>query len=231
MQKKKRHYFIGDFALQNETVVVTDPEVLHQWNRVLRFAPGEEVMLSDGKGACAPGKIIALEKKSATVARESLVASIAPPPLVLSCAMIRKERFEWMLEKAVEVGVTAIVPLETARTVRFPWKPERFRTIMKEAAEQSEHAWLPELHEPVSFKAAVKSVPKEQEKLLCDPSGMPLTSGKRPPGGTALFIGPEGGWDEKEIEEARAVGCELVRIGDAIYRTETAALLACFLRP
>ena len=150
----KIHRFIGDFDLSPHTVIVNNVALLHQWLRILRFAVGENVILCSGNRHEILGRIIALSKHEASIEVIERRVNEAEPQreVTLYCAILKRENFELAVQKAVEVGVTRIVPVRSHRTVKLNVKQERLLTIIKEAAEQSGRGILPILEEPKVFR-------------------------------------------------------------------------------
>jgi 16S rRNA (uracil1498-N3)-methyltransferase len=135
------------------------------------------------------------------------------------------------VEKATELGVAALVPVWTARTQVERLNLDRLRAHAVEAAEQSERLSVPELRSPVRLEQVLAAWPAERRLMLCDESGKgePLSQAamRLPPGPTALLVGPEGGFDETELD---AVGnlsfVTRIGLGPRVLRAETAALAA-----
>jgi len=142
------------------------------------------------------------------------------------------DRFEWFLEKATEVGVSAIVPLETEHSERRVFKPERAGKVITAAMKQSLKAYRPELHPLTPFREAAAR-PFEGRKFIahCAPALSPagkiyLPATLRKGESALVFIGPEGDFSDAEIAFARANGFEEITLGTQRLRTETAAVVA-----
>ena len=143
---------------------------------------------------------------------------------------MKKENFEIAVQKAVEVGVKEIVPIITARTVKFGLNKERLEKIIKEAAEQSGRGILPNLNEAIDFdKAIIEAKNKNEVNLFFQigypPLGHSMSKFKK----IGVFVGPEGGWTEEETKIAQSNGFTLVGLGKTILRAETAAIIASYL--
>ena len=142
------------------------------------------------------------------------------------------ERFEWFLEKATEVGVTAVVPLETEHSERRVFKPERGEKVVTAALKQSLKAYRPVLHPLTPFREAVLSAPEGRKFIAhCAPAQSPagktyLARTLRPGETATVFIGPEGDFSPGEIAFALTNGFEEITLGRQRLRTETAALAA-----
>ena len=226
-KRKKIHRFFFPFESGAKSVLMNDPELVHQFCSVLRFKLGEQVMLVHEKNQ-ALASVAKISKKEVLLDVLS-VENVASEPLkkiVAYISMFKKEPFEWMLEKLTELGVSEIVPMETARTIRFPWKPLRYRTIIKEAAEQSGRGIIPFLSEPISYKEALKHASKNESNYIFELDVPALKTSKSKTIG--YFIGPEGGFDESEINAAEAAGIQTAGLGKLTLRAETAAIVAAF---
>ena len=130
-------------------------------------------------------------------------------------------------QKGTEVGLSGFYPVLSARSVKKDFNKERAEKIICEAAEQSGRAVLPQVHDVLDFKAALEFVQKERlAGVIADPNSKKhiLETLKEPT--MALFIGPEGGWTEEEISEAKECGFKAVSLGKLNLRSETAAIIA-----
>ena len=211
---------------------------------VLRLPVGSTLLLFDGSGAEANGRILHLAKQSLTLVIGE--HRVFPPPLseiVLYSALIRPQRFEWLLEKATELGVSVIQPLLTThanvRAVEFgAEKSGRWRRIIIEASEQSGRLTVPDLRPPRHFAEAISAcagmilIGAEQERHRAPGVTGTLHSAAwwreptTPIPPISVFIGPEGGWTAEEITRASASGAHIVSFGPHILRAETAGIAA-----
>lgn len=230
----KVHRFIGAFGLTDKETFLTDAELVHQITKVLKLQKGEAVVLSDGQGTERFGKIKNIGRSQVVVEFEEEIKrnKIKGPEVVLYLAILKKENFELVAQKATEVGVSAIVPIITERTVKLNLQSERIRKIIKEAAEQSGRNSLPELLPTTSFLESLAQLPQGEEKWFLDIEGESLSSvsrTKKTKNRIHVFIGPEGGWSPEEKREAKKKGCEIISMGDLTLRGETAAIIASYL--
>ena len=224
--RKKIHRFFLDFDASARSLVVADPDLVHQWTKVLRFAPGEVIQLFSN-GLEIEGTIVKMFDGKIELKLGTAHQALAEPSRKLTAyvSMFRKEPFEWLLEKLTEVGVSVIVPIESARTIRFPWRPDRFKSILKESAEQSGRGVVPSLEELMKFSEVIARA-KNDHIYLFEIGGVKI---KKPTASAVSFlIGPEGGWSSQEIESAKSAGIHVVGLGNQILRAETAALLAAY---
>lgn len=199
----------------------------HHAVRVVRVRPGEEIELFDGKGHAAHGRVTEIGRDALHVEIDRHIASRESPVRIhLAAAIIQIDKFELVLQKATELGVASIVPLVTdrieVRPERYRGKAARWEKIVFEAVKQSGRAVVPPVNEPLTFEAAVKNA---SMKLFFDadeePDPTPDSIGE-----VTIFIGPEGGWSEREIAAARASGCIFQRLGPRRLRAETASVCA-----
>ena len=205
--------------------------------RVLRAEPGQQYEISDGGGVYL-AEIAAVERER--VIFRIIEALEAPPPpvqLTIFAALIKFDRFEWLVEKATELGVTAIVPVNAARSEKglveaARKRAERWRRIARESSQQARRLGPPEIGEPQTLAAAI-GAPAGLRYFLDEKPGTPPLAGVIPlPGerrgsdSVALLTGPEGGWTDAERAAATAAGWAPVSLGPLVLRAETAAIAA-----
>jgi 16S rRNA (uracil1498-N3)-methyltransferase len=205
--------------------------------RVLRAEPGQQYEISDGAGAYL-AEIASVEKDRVSF---RVVAAIETPPLTvrltLFIALIKFDRFEWLAEKATELGVSAIVPVNAARSEKglleaARKRADRWRRIVHESSQQSRRLAAPEIGAPQALSAAIADRTALRYFLDEKPGTTPLLAAIPPPAArkasdsVALLIGPEGGWTDAERTAAIAAGWLPVSLGPLILRAETAAIAA-----
>lgn len=199
---------------------------------VLRLRKGDTVRVFDGEGRELTCEIAEIGKKQTNL---HLIEETAPPSpesslrLTLAAAMLKGEKFDTVVQKAVELGVSRLVPLGTIRcavksgdsTTRL----DRWRKIMLEALKQSGRATLMEISAPIEFRKFLASHKKGDGRfvLFSERGGSRLPTVGQSKGITAV-VGPEGGWEDSELEAARAASVEIVTLGGRILRAETAAI-------
>ncbi len=215
--------------------------LLHQLGAVLRLAPGDQILLLDNAGSLYPTEILRLDRNGGEGIVLGQKAALGEPPISLSlylCAL-KADKFEWVLQKGVEIGVNRFVPVISSRTIVRPaqkitGKYERWRAIIREAAEQCGRGRLPELAAPLGWSAAVKQssglrlMPWEERGADAMTLGAALAVADVA-AACSLLIGPEGGIDDAEAAQAVAAGWQAVSLGPRILRAETAALTAAGL--
>jgi 16S rRNA (uracil1498-N3)-methyltransferase len=208
--------------------------------RVLRAEPGQQYEISDGAAAYLAE--IAVVEKERVVFR--VVAALDPPPatlrLTLCAALVKFDRFEWMVEKATELGVAAIVPVNAARSEKglveaARKRAERWRRIAHESCQQARRLGPPEINGPVPLGVALTLDTGLRYFLDEQPGAPPLLAAIPPPPERrateplTLLTGPEGGWTDAERAAAIAAGWAPVSLGPLILRAETAAIAAAAL--
>ena len=220
---------MGDFDLSQDRVHVADAEMVSQWRSVLRLVSGDSVILTDGSGTEAEAGLESLDKKEAFLSVTSRTAVIRGPKreITLYAALLRRENFELVVQKATEIGATRIVPLLTTRTVKTGHNALRLSKIITEACEQSGRTTRPILSEPLSFEEAVAECAPAQTILfhVSDTDLQRGISGQE----INLLIGPEGGFTEEEVQLAQERGIPVRSLGSLTLRAETAAIAVTFL--
>lgn len=225
------HRFIGKFPLEVKQFWIADQGLTHQVREVLRLLPGEEIILSDGKNLEARAEIVSFDKEAVEVRILEVLTGSAEPgtKVILYLAILKKENFELVAQKAVEVGVSKIVPIITGRTVKFGIRRDRLEKIIKEAAEQSGRTLLPELGEETDFKDAVAEAGENKLNVFFNIGEKQLNLPKGIRGKTiGIFIGPEGGWDELEMKSAKSAKFVPAGLGKLTLRAETAAIVGVY---
>ena len=203
--------------------------------RVLRLGRGSRIHITDGRGTLYECAIAEADPHGCRVEVVAARHEFEKMPYRLTMAVAptkNPERFEWFLEKATEVGVTSILPLDAAHSERRIFKPERGEKIITAAMKQSLKAYRPELQPLTPFREAVLR-PFEGRRLIahCAPAHGSeekafLARTLRPGESAEIFIGPEGDFSSEEIALALANGFEEITLGPQRLRTETAALAA-----
>lgn len=234
-----RFYVPPSLPLAGEYTITGD--AAHRIGRVLRMAPGDRLRLFDGGGREVAAAVRTVARGAVTVdIMDDLPPEPARPSPRLYQSLIRPNRYEWLIEKATELGAAAIVPVVSERCqVRAaelgPAKQARWRQITIEASEQSGRRALPELPPLLPLARALAGAPGlvvlpwEEERDRATPLGAALRDTLRStpsPDAVSLFVGPEGGFSPPEVELARTAGALIVSLGPRLLRAETAAVAA-----
>ncbi len=226
--RQLQHFFIEE-DLNQDRLTIRDRELLHQMRNVLRFRAGDSVVLLDGKGIKAQATVELIHQKEAVLNIQSK-ERFSPPArtLRLYVALPKKPAtLEWIVEKATELGVSEIIPLSTERCqVHELKKPERLKLIIKEAAEQCERVFIPELKSVLKLSELVNTFPSGQV-LVGDPWIYDTVLSKVEKSREInVVIGPEGGLSERELTALKEAGATLFQLGDLVLRMETAVVAA-----
>ena len=243
--------------IENKTVLITGADVNHI-NNVLRMKVGEELAVSNGQDGkeyrCAirafhekgepaqghgPGIAGGMWQEAAVDCELRFIKEDGvelPAKIYLFQGLPKADKLELIIQKAVELGVYQVIPVETKRSnvkldeKKAKAKTARWQQISEAAAKQSKRGIIPEVTEPMSFSKALKLAETMDVKLIPYElaEGMEKTrrliENIKPGQSIAIFIGPEGGFDEAEIQAAEEAGIEPITLGRRILRTETAPL-------
>lgn len=226
--------FYVDFALSPDSVVELPDNVVRHLN-VLRVKNTEEIVLFNGNGKVYPALPEVLEKRRASVRilREEATDNESPLNITLVQAVSAAERMDFTLQKSVELGVAEIRPVISERCVvrlsgeRAEKRVARWQEIVVSACEQSGRNIVPKVLPLTTYAQALQQLPQETTKLLMSLNRAQKLSDVRPQSGKVVFmVGPEGGWTEKEEQQAFDAGFQSVTLGKRVLRTETASLAA-----
>lgn len=226
--------FYVDFALSPDSVVELPDNVVRHLN-VLRVKNTEEIVLFNGNGKSYPALPEVLEKRHASVRilREEVTDNESPLNITLVQAVSAAERMDFTLQKSVELGVAEIRPVISERCVvrlsgeRAEKRVARWQEIVVSACEQSGRNIVPKVLPLTTYVQALQQLPQETTKLLMSLNRAQKLSDVRPQSGKVVFmVGPEGGWTEKEEQQAFDAGFQSVTLGKRVLRTETASLAA-----
>ncbi|KUR80387.1 16S rRNA (uracil(1498)-N(3))-methyltransferase [Novosphingobium sp. Fuku2-ISO-50] len=214
-------------------VVALDGAQAHYLVRVMRVAPGDCVIVCDDETGEWAAQADSVGKRDLTLRCVTrLREREAVPDFWLCPALLKKDRFDIVLEKACELGVARIRPMLTRRCVADRINPDRVRATLVEAAEQCARTALPTCDAPVPLASLLADWPEGRTLFFADETGgaPAATSFATHTGPAALLIGPEGGFDEAERAAIRAHPAALaITLGPRILRGETAAIAACAL--
>ncbi len=226
--------FYVDFALSPDSVVELPDNVVRHLN-VLRVKNTEEIVLFNGNGKAYPALPEVLEKRRASVRilREEATDNESPLNITLVQAVSSAERMDFTLQKSVELGVAEIRPVISERCVvrlsgeRAEKRVARWQEIVVSACEQSGRNIVPKVLPLTTYAQALQQLPQETTKLLMSLNRAQKLSDVQPQSGKVVFmVGPEGGWTEKEEQQAFDAGFQSVTLGKRVLRTETASLAA-----
>ena len=230
------HFFVSEEQINGENAYIEGGDVNHIVN-VLRMKPGEELLISvkgDWDYLC---KIVDIETDSVNLkVLESMEQRELPVNITLLQGIPKSDKLEMIIQKAVELGVSEIIPVKTKRVVvkidekKADTKVNRWNAIAESAAKQSKRSIIPKVSGPMSIDNALEIVKDFGVKLIpyenadgIDKTRKILDSMDKTKD-IAVFIGPEGGFEEAEVERIKNSGFEVITLGKRILRTETAGL-------
>jgi 16S rRNA (uracil1498-N3)-methyltransferase len=229
-----RRYFV-DSPISGSQATLTGIEA-HHAAHVMRCAPGEEVVLFDGRGGEYLAKIERVARSAvelAVLSHQAIERELAAP-LVIGASLPKGERQRWLIEKLTELGVTSFVPLVSARAVAQPTGSAlaRLRRTVIESSKQCGRNRLMKIEPPSDWAAFVAAASARACRLVAHAeSAVTLDAHARrcreqlPDGGAVVAVGPEGGLSDDEVSQARAAGWTAVCLGPRVLRVETAAIV------
>ena len=223
--------FFGSFDFNAPVLKSSEADLINQLKNVLRLKNGDEIILCDGKlneAFCAIESIGRNEAIFKLIKVDQNKKEFSND-VILYCSVLKRENFELVIQKAVELGAKEIVPIIAKRTVKLGLREDRAQKIIKEAAEQSGRGILPIVRQEMPFEDAVSEAENndlnlffELDKKSIVSSGLDFSKYKK----IGIFIGPEGGWDESELKIVRGSKFKVVGLSPFTLRAETAAIAA-----
>lgn len=223
-------YYAPPSQIHGTVAELLDQEAKHA-SKVMRVREGEPLVIVDGQGGRYEGPVRRITKQSVQIeVRESQHIPKPQPELILGMGIIKKrDRLEFAVEKAVELGATQIALFRSLRTVKENIRMDRLEAITLSAMKQSLRAWLPEVSlfhsvdEVIEYFPEAKVLLAHEKVDASDNLTVYFHDASQDPK-LLLMIGPEGGFTEAEVEKAEAEGAELVSLGNYRLRAETAAV-------
>lgn len=228
------HSFFFEENLPGTSQFILSEESSRHIVQVLRMKEKDEILITNGKGRIVSAQILVADKKRTEIKalRESLIAPSVYKTTIAISLIKNSNRFEWLIEKATEIGVSEIIPLICKRTEKTHFRNERMKSIAISAMLQSGQAWLPQVSLPVKVNEilkvegyhhkfiahCIKEEKKNLNNILFDKNASKI-----------ILIGPEGDFTEEEVRDAIQQNFVPVTLGDNRLRTETAGLVAAVL--
>jgi len=226
--------FFGNFNFKDEIIRSSDEDLINQLKNVLRLKNGDEIILCDGKLNEASCVIESIGRNEAVfkIVKVWQNKKEFQADIILYCSVLKRENFELVIQKAVELGVKEIVPVIAKRTVKLGLREDRVQKIIKEAAEQSGRGILPILSQEMPFADAVRIAEGndlnlffELDKKPISGSDIDVSKNKK----IGVFIGPEGGWHPEELSLVSSLdkqNFKVLGLSPFTLRAETAAIVA-----
>lgn len=226
----KQHRFYVSDELISGRLTIKDPDFCHQITKVLRFKVGQSLVLFNQRGLEADAVIDYLSSEKIEVSLHDPRQPKHEPKqdTFLYCAVLKKENFAMVVQKATEIGIKNIIPLLTERTVKQAVNLNRLGIIAREAAEQSGRVSLPTIHPVMDWSSALAHAVNHEANYFFHTGHLSEAKSRPNLQTIGIFIGPEGGWSEKEIQDAEARGFVFKSLSPLILRAETAAVLATY---
>jgi len=232
------HRFLVDSLEPDlKEVTISGEEGIHLY-RVLRLRPGTVVEVGDGRGQVYRAELISAgPHRSRARLLEPVLEEREPRlPLILAQALVKGEKMDWIIQKGTELGVHTFVPFTSGRVVvklkgeKAEGRRERWTRIAREAAKQCGRAVVPRVDTPVDLEEVLTRYGRKDYLIIMPWEGEnnqglnTVLTGIAHRTGVLVLIGPEGGFEEEEVQRAREKGARVVSLGPRILRTETAAL-------
>ncbi len=221
-------FYIGDDLELAAKVWVNDKNLLHQWCSVLRFKPGQQITLFNN---IKEERLYEVDVVESNAVHLKLVTELKPTlpkkDVYLCFSLLKKDKNDWVLQKATEIGVNHLLPIISSRVEKKGLNLDRAKKIVVEASEQCGRTNIPSIREPVGLETAIKELRQNSNLYFADQGGKDLNTIKsnedKP---EVIFIGPEGGWTESETKLLNNSEAIKVGLSDLTLRAETACVVA-----
>lgn len=205
-----------------------DERLIHQWRNVLRFSPGQQVVLFDGRENERLYNIAELTAREAHLQLITDYARKTPSKEVyLFWSLLKKDKNDWVLQKCTELGASHFIPLLADRCERTDLSQsrlKRWQKIVIEAAEQCGRSDIPAIREPMTVETAISDYKDKISLYICEQDGTDSTESNNEACG--VMIGPEGGWSDQEKQLFKDANINHLNLHDFTLRAETATLAA-----
>jgi 16S rRNA (uracil1498-N3)-methyltransferase len=211
-----------------------EEQLIHQWRDIFRMSKGDRVIIYNEKIGEWLAEFISLErKKGATLTwieqdrvASTELGSLPQTKTTLYMAIIKNSNFDLVIEKATELGVTSIIPIKTNRTIKSGLNFDRLNKLAIEASEQSGRMDIPVIGEITELKDAITDAKKTNDTVFFGHiTDKNIEAGVKSTTSKAIFIGPEGGWTDEEIEFFIKENVTPLALGQFVLRAETAAIV------
>jgi 16S rRNA (uracil1498-N3)-methyltransferase len=219
-------------AVPGDPEITVDGDEGKHLSQVLRMRPGERARIVDGRGNAFEVTVRDVGRGAARCVVENHRENAGEPskPLILAPGLLKNpSRFDYLIEKSVELGARTIVPLITARTIARADKKSRWEKLAIAAMKQCGRSVLPEIKDPIPFASFLRLPWPDHLLLIPHEASSGAFPASQSAAGVVIVIGPEGGFSDEEIEAAQARGFQPVSLGIRRLRAETAAAAALTL--
>jgi 16S rRNA (uracil1498-N3)-methyltransferase len=225
------HRFFTKHIIDKEKInSFSSHTLVHQLRRVFRLHEGDLIIFFDGSGNDYVSEIVSMTdvKLEFKVTETIAVKQKTPRKLALAVSLIKKDNFEWVIQKGTELGVAEFIPLLSERSEKKGFNMERAEKIMTEAAEQSGRSELPKISNPLELDIFLETEKRGMIAFHTDGANFSDEDISATSEVVAL-VGPEGGWSEKEIKMFKNKKAAIVQLNTPVLRAETAAIVASTL--
>jgi 16S rRNA (uracil1498-N3)-methyltransferase len=219
-------FYVGPDIELKHYIWLRDERLIHQWNKVLRYRPGQQVVLFDG---VQHDKLYVLAELKPDAAHLELITEfkrqLPARNVYLFFGLLKKDKNDWVLQKGTELGVSHFIPLLAERSEKTGFNLERAEKIVIEAAEQCGRSDIPHLREPLLTQTALHEYASKIPLFVCEQFELtkPRTPNYKDVG---VLVGPEGGWSDSEKQLFVTQELGKLYLGDFTLRAETAAVTA-----
>lgn len=216
-------FFVEDTVELKHDFWLHDERLLNQWNRVLRFQTGQDVVLFNDTHERLY-KIQEISKTEAHLLHVTDFERKTPSKdMYILWALLKKDKNDWVLQKCTELGVSHFLPLLAERSEKTGFNVERAHKIVVEAAEQCGRSDIPVVREPMLVTTAIDELKDKITLYICEQDGQDSADGVEEAG---VLIGPEGGWSDREKQLFKDTGIKHINLHDFTLRAETACVAA-----
>lgn len=223
---KIHRFYVSDMEMTHQ-FWMDDERLFHQWTRVLRFQPGQQLALFDNQARERLYEVLAIGNNAVQLQlKTDLVAQVPKGDLYLCFSMLKKDKNEWVLQKATELGVRHFVPILSDRTEKTGFDMERAQKVVVEASEQCGRADIPRVREPLTLETALKELAPLADLYIAEQHNSQSPASDPQSSALAVFIGPEGGWSEREKALFSENQMKHIALSGFTLRAETACIVA-----
>lgn len=222
---RAHRFWVGPRIQLKKDFWLHDERLLWQWNKVLRFNPGQKIILFDGEKTDRLYELVSLAASEAHLRLlTELKRNLPPAHVYLFWSLLKRENNEFVLQKCTEVGVSNFIPIVSDRTIKKDFNAERAQKIIIEASEQCGRSDIPRVREPLHLKTALEEYSDKLHLIVCRQGDKRMADQEIKKHG--ILIGPEGGWSENEQKMFSDLNLDHLGLGQFTLRAETAAIVA-----